>query len=114
MNYIIANDQGTLTSLGAADQTVMFPSNMILGMDVAEDTGINLFVVSPLDTDDGDALLLKHADTNTAKLDHRKLIDECVSLINGDYNGAAVLFDAANDVKLPTQVLAGSTVTQDD
>lgn len=113
MNYIIANDVA-LTSLGAAvDQTVMFPTNMVLGMSVGSDTALFLNVRSPLDTVDADLIKIAHADTNTTEKAFRNMVDEVVSLLNGDFDGAAVLFDVANNVSLPGQTLASSTVTQD-
>lgn len=110
-NYIIANDVA-LTSLGAASQTVMFPSNMILGMDTGSDTSMRFFMRSPLDPDDGDKLVIVHADTNTTEKAFRNMVDEVVSVVNGDFSGAAVLFDVANNIALPGQTLTGSTVTQ--
>tara|TARA_R100001163_G_C5040028_1_gene178369 strand:- start:466 stop:804 length:339 start_codon:yes stop_codon:yes gene_type:complete len=112
MNYIIANDVA-LTSLGAADGTVMFPTNMVLGMSVNSDTALSLHVRSPLDTDDADLIKVVHADTNTTEKAFRNMVDEVVSVLNGDFDGAAVLFDVANNVFLPGQTLASSTVTQD-
>ena len=111
-NYIIANDVA-LTSLGAADGTVMFPSNMILGMETGSDTSLSLFVRSPLDPDDADKVTVTHVDTNTTEKAFRNMVDEVVSVVNGDFNGAAVLFDVANGIALPGQTLASSTVTQD-
>ena len=111
-NYIIANDV-VLTSLGAADGTVMFPSNMILGMDTGSDTSMRFFMRSPLDPDDGDKLVIVHADTNTTEKAFRNMVDEVVSVVNGDFNGAAVLFDVANNIALPGQTLSTSTVDQD-
>jgi hypothetical protein len=112
MNYIIANDVA-LTSLGAADGTVMFPTNMVLGMDTSADTKLRLSVRSPLDTDDADLINIVHADTNTEEKAFRNMVDEVVSVLNGDFAGAAVLFDVANNISLPGQTLTGSTVTQD-
>jgi|TARA_R100000479_G_scaffold171976_1_gene116064 hypothetical protein len=112
MNYIIANDV-VLTSLGAADGTVMFPTNLVLGMSTGSDTALDLNVRSPLDTDDADRIRIIHADTNTTEKAFRNMVDEVVSVLNGDYEGAAVLFDVANNISLPGQTLSSSTVTQD-
>ena len=109
MKYLIANEQGVLTSLGGADETVMFGQNAVLSIESLTDTTSNIFVQSSLDVDSVVTLTITHADKSVAA-DHkteRVLIDEVVSAINSDgKEGYTVLFDALNDVKLPSQVLA--------
>ena len=116
MKYLIANDQGTLTSLGGSDETTMFPQNGVLAIESINDTTTELLIQSSTDADDADSLVLKHADKSAA-LTHkveRNLIDDAVAAINNDSrSGFTVLFDALNNVKLPNQILANSTVTED-
>ena len=114
MNYLIANEQGVLTSLGGADETVMFGQNSVLSIESRTDTITDIFVQSTLDTDSVVTLGITHADKSVAA-DHkteRVLIDEIVNAINSDNRqGYTVLFDALNGVKLPSQVLVqGSDV----
>tara|TARA_R110002051_G_scaffold323178_1_gene415956 strand:- start:825 stop:1190 length:366 start_codon:yes stop_codon:yes gene_type:complete len=115
MKYLIANEQGVLTDLGAADETVMFGQNHVLGMESLTDTTTHLFAQSSLDVDSVITMILVHADKSAAVTykTERTLIDETVSAINSDGKaGFTVLFDALNGVKLPSQVLAqGSAVT---
>ena len=33
MKYLLVNDQATLTSMGAVDQTFLFPQNAVLGIE---------------------------------------------------------------------------------
>tara|TARA_R100001509_G_scaffold105149_1_gene62117 strand:- start:276 stop:626 length:351 start_codon:yes stop_codon:yes gene_type:complete len=116
MKYLIANDQPTLTSMGAADQTLMFPQNRVLGMISNSDTALNLMVQSTADPDDEDAILFGHADKSAAATHkaERNLIDDIVAAINNDSkSGFTVLFDRLNNVKLDNQVLSTSTVTED-
>ena len=116
MKYLIANDQPTLTSMGAVDQTLMFPQNRVLGMISSTDTALNLMVQSTADPDDEDAVQFAHADKSAAATHkaERKLMDDIVSAINSDSkSGFTVLFDRLNNVKLENQVLATSTVTED-
>lgn len=116
MKYLIANDQVTLTSMGAADQTHMFPRNAILGIESKTDSETHLLVQSTNDVDDEDILVLKHADKSAAATHkvERNLIDEAVSAINSDGKlGFTVLFDLLNNVKLPSQIFTASTVTED-
>ena len=113
MNLIIANDQATLTSMGAANQTLMFPSHMVLAIDTSADTSLKVHVRSPKDTDDTDVLKIIHVDTNTEEKAFRNMVDNVVSMLNGQYKGKpAVMFDLLNNVGLPGQTLTGSTVTQ--
>ena len=116
MKYLIVNDQATLTSMGAVDQTFMFPQNRVLGIDSVSDTTTALLVQGTNDVDDEDTILFVHADKSAAATHkaERKLIDDMVSAINNDSRlGFTVLFDLLNNVKLPNQVLTGSTVTED-
>lgn len=116
MKLLIANDQATLTSMGAADQTLMFPQNAVLCMETLSDTTAKIHVQSSLDPDDADELVLVHADASAAATHKtfRNLVDDVVSAINNDSRlGYTVLFDLLNNIKLPNQVLASSTVTED-
>ena len=116
MKYIIVNDQATLTSMGAADQTLMFPQTAVLGIETKTDTTASIWVQSSADIDDADELVLVHADASAASTHKafRKLVDDAVSLINNDNrSGIGVMFDLLNNVKLENQVLASSTVTED-
>jgi hypothetical protein len=116
MKYILVNDQATLTSLGAADQTVMFPQTAVLGMETKTDTTASIWVQSSADIDDADELVLVHPDASAAATHKtfRNLVDDAVSFINSDVrSGVGVMFDLLNNVKLPNQTLASSTVTED-
>jgi len=114
MKYLIANEQGVLTSLGGDDETVMFGQNHVLGMESLTDTITELIVQSSKDVDGKIRMLLVHADKSAAATHkvERTLMDEVVSVINSDGRaGFTVLFDALNGIKLPSQVLAtGSDV----
>lgn len=116
MKYLIVNDQATLTSMGAVDQTFMFPQNRILGIESINDTTTALLVQGTNDVDDEDTIVFAHADKSAAATHkvERNLIDDMVSAINGESKtGFTVLFDLLNNVKLPNQVLASSTFTED-
>jgi len=116
MKYIIANDQGTLTSMGAADQTVMFPQTAVLAIETKTDTTASIWIQSSADIDDADELVLVHPDASAASTHKtfRNLCDDIVSAINNDNrSGFTVLFDLLNNVKLENQTLASSTVTED-
>jgi hypothetical protein len=116
MKYLIVNDQATLTSMGAVDQTFMFPQNRVLGIESINDTTTNLLVQGTNDVDDEDTIVLVHADKSAAATHkvERNLIDDAVSAINNDSRfGFTVLFDLLNNIKLPNQTLAGSTYTED-
>tara|TARA_R100000458_G_C8241217_1_gene220249 strand:+ start:508 stop:858 length:351 start_codon:yes stop_codon:yes gene_type:complete len=116
MKYLIANDQATLTSLGGADETVMFPQDAVLSIETKTDTTSSIFAQSSLDPDADVELVMVHADIS-ASATHttfRTLVDEAVARINNDSkHGYTVLFDLLNNIKLPSQVLASSTVTED-
>ena len=115
MKYIIANEQGVLTSLGGADETVMFPQNAVLSIESKTDVLTSIFAQSSLDPDADIELQITHADKSAAATykTERTLVDEIVARINTDSrSGFTVLFDALNGVKLPSQTLAkGSAVT---
>jgi len=116
MKYLIVNDQATLTSMGAVDQTFMFPQNRILGIESINDTTTALLVQGTNDADDEDTIVFAHEDKSAAATHkvERNLIDDMVSAINGESKtGFTVLFDLLNNVKLPNQVLASSTFTED-
>ena len=116
MKYIIANDQATLTSMGAVDQTIMFAQNAVLGMETKTDTTASIWVQSSADIDDADELVLVHPDASAAATHKtfRNLVDDIVSLVNNDNrSGIGVMFDVLNDITLPNQTLASSTVTED-
>lgn len=116
MKYLIVNDQATLTSMGAVDQTFMFPQNRILGIESINDTTTALLVQGTNDVDDEDTIVFAHEDKSAAATHkvERNLIDDMVSAINGESKtGFTVLFDLLNNVKLPNQVLASSTFTED-
>jgi hypothetical protein len=116
MKYLIVNDQATLTSMGAADQTFMFPQDRVLGIDSKTDTTTELLIQGTNDVDDEDQIVFVHADKSAASTHkaERKLIDDIVSAINNDSkSGFTVLFDLLNNVKLDNQTLASSTFTED-
>ena len=114
MKYLIANDQATLTSLGSADETVMFPQNAVLSIESKTDTTSSIFAQSSLDPDADIELVIVHADVSAAATHKamRTLVDAIVARINTDSrSGFTVLFDALNGIKLPGQTLAqGSDV----
>ena len=113
MKYLLVNDQATLTSMGAVDQTFLFPQNAVLGIESINDTTTALLVQG---TNDVDAIVMVHADKSAAATHkvERNLIDDAVAAINNDSRlGFTVLFDLLNNVKLPNQTLAGSTYTED-
>ena len=116
MKYLIVNDQATLTSMGAADQTFMFPQNRVLGIESINDTTTALLIQGTNDVDDEDTIVFAHDDKSVAATHkvERNLIDDMVSAINNDSRvGFTVLFDLLNNVKLPNQTLASSTFTED-
>ena len=116
MKYLLVNDQATLTSMGAVDQTFLFPQNAVLGIESINDTATLIAVQGTNDVDDEDFVVLIHADKSAAATHkaERNLIDDAVAAINNDSRlGFTVLFDLLNNVKLPNQTLAGSTYTED-
>mgnify|MGYP003662386733 CR=1 FL=1 len=116
MKFLIVNDQATLTSMGAVDQTLMFPTDRVICIDSVSDTDTNVSVQGSNDVDNDDNFILKHADksaSSTHKVE-RNIIDDMVSAINIDSrSGFTVIFDLLNNVKLPNQILTGSTFTED-
>lgn len=116
MKYLIANDIAALGDIDDTDEVVMFGQNRVLNIESATDTTTTILVQGQRDPDDEDTITLKHADksaTATHKVE-RNLIDDAVAAINSDGKlGFTVLFDALNNVKLPNQILTGSTVTED-
>ena len=116
MKYLIANDQGTLTSLGGADETVMFPQNAVLSIESKTDTTSSIFAQSSLDPDADVELVMVHDDVSAASTHKtfRSLVDDAVAAINSDSrSGFTVIFDVLNGQKLENQTLASSTVTED-
>ena len=116
MKYIIANDQATLASMGAADQTVMFPQTAVLGIETKTDTTASIWIQSSADIDDADELVLVHPDASASATHKtfRNLVDDIVAAVNNDNrSGFSVLFDLLNNVKLDNQTLTSSTVTED-
>ena len=116
MKYLIANDQGTLTSLGGADETVMFPQNAVLSIESKTDTTSSIFAQSSLDPDADVELVMVHDDVSAASTHKtmRNLVDDAVAAINTDSrSGFTVIFDLLNGQKLENQTLASSTVTED-
>ena len=116
MKYLIANDQGTLTSLGGADETVMFPQNAVLSIESKTDTTASIFAQSSLDPDADVELVMVHDDVSAASTHKtfRNLVDDAVAAINSDSrSGFTVIFDLLNGQKLENQTLASSTVTED-
>lgn len=116
MKYLLVNDVDTLANIDASDEILMFPQNRVLGLESIDDTTTALLVQGSNDVDDEDTIVLKHADKSAAATHkvERNLIDDAVSAINSDSRtGVTVLFDALNNVKLPNQILANSTVTED-
>ena len=116
MKYLLVNDVDTLANIDTSDEILMFPQNRVLGLESIDDTTTALLVQGSNDVDDEDTIVLKHADKSAAATHkvERNLIDDAVSAINSDSRtGVTVLFDALNNVKLPNQILANSTVTED-
>jgi len=116
MKYLIANDTSVLADLDNTDELLMFGQNRILNVESFDDTTTRIQIQGQRDTDDNDILTLKHADKSAAATHkvERNIIDDAVSAINSDSRlGFTVLFDALNNVKLPNQVLSGSSVTED-
>ena len=116
MKYLIANDQATLTSLGSADETVMFPQNAVLSIESKTDTTASIFAQSSLDPDADVELVMVHSDVSAAATHKtfRSLVDDAVAAINSDSrSGFTVIFDVLNGQKLENQTLASSTVTED-
>ena len=116
MKYLIANDQATLTSLGSADETVMFPQNAVLSIESKTDTTSSIFAQSSLDPDADVELVMVHDDVSAAATHKtfRKLVDDAVAAINTDSrSGFTVIFDLLNGQKLENAILASSTVTED-
>ena len=116
MKYLIVNDTGTLGNIDASSEILMFPQNRVLGLESINDTTTALLVQGNNDVDDEDTIVLTHADKSAAATHkvERNLIDDAVSAINSDSRlGFTVIFDALNNVKLPNQIFAGSTVTED-
>ena len=116
MKYLIVNDTDTLANIDASDEILMFPQNRVLALESINDTTTALLVQGNNDPDDEDTIVLTHADKSAAATHkvERNLIDDAVSAINSDSRlGYTVIFDALNNVKLPNQFLAGSTVTED-
>jgi|TARA_R100000084_G_C4620635_1_gene132964 hypothetical protein len=116
MKYLIANDVDTLGDIDASDEIVMFPRNAVLCIESLTDTTTEMLVQSSSDVDADVSLVLVHADKSAAATHkvERNLIDDIVSAVNSDgRRGYHVLFDALNNVKLPNQTLASSTVTED-
>ena len=112
MKYLIANEEGVLTDLGGDDETVMFGQNHVLAMESLTDTTTELIVQSSKDVDNKVTMILVHADKSAAATHkvERTLMDEVVSVINSDGRaGFTVLFDALNNIKLPSQVLAAGS-----
>jgi len=107
MKYLIANEQGVLTSLGGADETVMFGQNDVLAIEDATNTQTNINVQSSLDVDALVTLGIAHAGAHLNANLRRTLVDEIVARINSDqhHRGYTVLFDALNGIKLPSQTL---------
>ena len=117
MKFLIVNDQATLTSMGAVDQTLMFPRDRVLCIDSINDTATNLSVQGTLNVDADDNIVITHADKSVVATHkaERNLIDDIVSAINSDGRfGYTVLFDLLNDVKLPNQTPTGSTYTEEN
>ena len=116
MKYILVNEQGTLGDLDSQDEVLMFPQTAVLGIETKTDTTASIWVQSSLDIDDADELVLVHPDASAASTHKtfRNLVDDAVAMINNDFRGGVgVMFDVLNNVKLPNQTLASSTVTED-
>jgi hypothetical protein len=116
MNYLIANDQGTLTDFGSVDEAVMFPASHVLSIESKTDTTASIFAQSSLDVDADVELVMVHDDVSAGATykTFRNLVDDAVRAINSDNRlGYTVLFDVLNGQKLDNQILASSTVTED-
>lgn len=116
MKYILVNEQGTLANLDSSDEVLMFPQTAVLGIETKTDTTASVWVQSSADIDDADEMVLVHADASAAATHKtfRNLVDDIVSLVNNDNrSGIGVMFDVLNDITLPNQTLASSTVTED-
>ena len=116
MKYILVNEQGTLANLDSSDEVLMFPQTAVLGMETKTDTTASIWIQSSADIDDADELVLVHPDASASSTHKtfRNLVDDAVALINNDNkSGVGIIFDVLNNVKLPNQTLASSTVTED-
>ena len=116
MKYILVNEQGTLANLDSSDEVLMFPQTAVLGMETKTDTTASICIQSSADIDDADELVLVHPDASASSTHKtfRNLVDDAVALINNDNkSGVGIIFDVLNNVKLPNQTLASSTVTED-
>ena len=116
MKYILVNEQGTLADLDSSDEVLMFPQTAVLGIETKPDTTASIWVQSSADIDDADELVLVHPDASASSTHKtfRNLVDDAVALINNDNkSGVGIIFDVLNNVKLPNQTLASSTVTED-
>ena len=113
MKYLLANEIATLGALDEDDEIVMFPQNAVLSIESKTDTTTSLFAQSSADVDSVVELVITHADKSAA-LTHkteRSLIDEAIAVINNDNrSGVGVLFDALNNVKLPSQEFSSGAV----
>ena len=116
MKYILVNEQGTLANLDSQDEVLMFPQTAVLGIETKTDTTASIWIQSSADIDDADELVLVHPDASASSTHKtfRNLVDDAVALINNDNkSGVGIIFDVLNNVKLPNQTLASSTVTED-
>ena len=101
MKFLIANDEATLGSLGAANETSMFPVDAILCIQTYNDTYGSILLQGVNDTDDEANFHYEHDDASAAATHKafRTSVDGAVSLINGDYrSGVGVLYDKLNNV----------------
>ena len=115
MKFILINEQGTLSAIDAAGEVLLVPQNAPLCIETLSDTTTKLHLKGVQDPDDADEITIAHADSSAAAthLTFRTIVDETVRVFNSDVkSGVAVLFDKLNNIKMPTQVLAGSLITE--
>ena len=115
MKYILINEQGVLTNIDAAGEVLLVPQDSPLCIETLSDTTTKLHLRGVQDFDDADEITIAHADSSAAAthLTFRTIVDETVRVFNHDIkSGVAVLFDKVNNKKLPSQVLAGSLITE--
>ena len=116
MKYILVNDTNTLANIDDVDEVLLFPQTAVLGIETKTDTTASIWIQSSADIDDADELVLVHPDASASATHKtfRNLVDDAVAMINNDFrDGVGVMFDLLNNVKLPNQTLASSTVTED-
>ena len=75
--YILFNEQDTLTSMGSADETVMYPASAALGIEPVDTTHTSIWFQALDGTGDSDEIRFTHLAAN-----RMKVYDELVKLLN--------------------------------